>query len=311
MKDLFEALAGKFITANLGCIGDIDSGLPERFERTLTVVEIDAAGGAYTKSNYYRKICIDQPIGGRAGKQVFHRNTFAGTCSLLKPREGKVQQYGFERYCQLVGDVEVECETLPTLLKRQGIAGLDHLKTDLEGLDFAIIQSCEEYLGKTLLIQSELRFDPFYETEVPFHEVVTYLAQHGYEVLDILHVDRWKYRTPHWNTQIEGRAVWGDFLFVLRPDKLAENFGADLPLAVAKLVILSSMVNKKNYGEYLLGRFASSLPSGWAEELAPLVQPRPPGLRQFLRTLRRVCMPLELFLKHRINRSRHVSIRSG
>jgi len=311
MKDLFEALAGSFTTASLGCIGDEDFRLPDKFLRTLTVVEVDAEGGAVTKAKYHRKICIDQPIAGQSGNFVFYRNSFAGTCSLLKPRSGLAEVHGFERYCQIVDQREVECETLPTLLARNGVAGLDYLKTDVEGLDFAIVKSCQEYLGKTLLIQCELRFEPFYETEPYFHEAVLLLAQHGYEVLDLLHVDRWKYKTPHWNWQVEGRAVWADFLFVLRPDKLKENFGSDLPLAVAKQVILACMLNKKNYGEYLLERFKDSLPSKWVEELRPLVKPRPPGLRQWPGILRKLFMPIELFLKHRINRSCAVSIRSG
>jgi hypothetical protein len=137
------------------------------------------------------------------------------------------------------------------------------------------------------------------------------LASHGYEVLDIIHIDRWKYQTPHWKWQLEGRAVWADFLFFLKPEKLSANFGADAPLAVAKQIILACMLGKKNYGEHLLQRFDGILPEKWQPELRGIVQPRWPNLNQIRQLLRRQFMPLELFLKHRINRSRHVSIRLG
>ncbi len=311
MKELCEALKGQFTIVNLGCIGDPDYRLPQSIVKALTIVEVDAEGGARTTNPYHRKIVIEAPISGTPGKHTFIRNTFAGTCSLLRPLPGKVAAFGIEDYCREIEKLEMECETIPTLLKRQGVAGLDFLKTDVEGLDAAIIRSCEEYLGKTLFIQCELRFEPFYETEPCFHEVVSYLANHGYEVLDILHIDRWKYKTPHQNQQLHGRAIWADFLFVMKPDRLSETFGADLPLAVAKMVIIACMVGKKNYGEYLLQRFDSALPETWKRDLAPLVKPTLPNWTQIRQGLRRTFMPLELFLKHRISRSKHVSVRLG
>lgn len=311
MKSLGEALKDNFTIFNLGCIGDHDYRLPRNIVNGITLVEVDAEGGAQTQSQYHRKIQITAPIAGTSGKHTFVRNTFAGTCSLLRPRPGKVEALGMQQYFNEVSAVEMECETIPDLLKRERIATLDFLKTDVEGLDSAIIQSCQEYFGRTLAFQAELRFDPFYETEPCFHETVSLLAAHGYEVLDIIHIDRWKYQTPNWKWQLEGRAVWADFLFFLKPEKLAANFGAEAPLAIAKQIILASMLGKKNYGEFLLHRFDAMLPEEWKKDLRCLVKPRWLNLTQLRKSLRRQLMPFELFLKHRINRSRHVSIRLG
>lgn len=311
MKTLADVLKDNFTIVNLGCIGDADFRLPRNIINALTVVEVDAEGGAQTQSAYHRKIQISDPIAGAAGKYTFFRSNFAGTCSLLRPRAGKVEAFGMEQYFQEVGQLELQCETIPDLLKRHKVATLDFLKTDVEGLDSAIIRSCQEYLGKTLCIQCELRFSPFYETEPHFHETVTFLAEHGYEVLDIIHIDRWKYKTPQWKTQLEGRAVWADFLFVLKPEKLAEISGENQALAVAKQIILCSMLGKKNYAEHLLQQFDSILPNDWKCELRAVTRPRWPNWVQIRSTLRRQFMPLELFLKHRINRSRHVSMRLG
>ena len=93
--------------------------------------------------------------------------------------------------------MEIECETIPQLLESQKIKTLDFLKTDIEGLDPEIIRSCESYLGQTHFIQCELRFRPFYQTQPYFQDTVNFLAKHGYEVLDILHIDRWRYKTPN------------------------------------------------------------------------------------------------------------------
>jgi hypothetical protein len=309
MKNLHMTLKDNFTIVNLGCIGDTDFLLPRKFLKLLTLIEVDAEGNAVTGDRYHKKISIQKPISGRAGRRVFRRNSFAGTCSLLEPLEGIVEAYGMERYCQLVERVEIDCDTLPNLLRAQQIRSLDFLKTDLEGLDPEIIQSCAEYLGKIHFIQCELRFAPFYQTEPFFHETVNRLASRGYEVLDILHIDRWRYKTPNRRFQIQGRAVWADFLFVLRPDRLAATFGEGLPEAVSKQVILACMLGKKNYGEYLLKKFERSLPADWIQELEPLTRPSFPGLRPFLSSVRRTLRPAELFLKHQIGRSQFVSVR--
>jgi hypothetical protein len=308
---LTEHLPGRFTMVNLGCIGDTDYTLPAEILKTLTVVEIDAAGGAVTRSPYHRKIQVDRPISGTPGRQTFIRHSFAGTCSLLLPRPELVQAYGVERYFDSVGREEVDCETLPGLLERHGLQSLDFLKTDIEGLDAAVIRSCRAHWGRILVLQCELRFEPFYQGEPPFHEVAAELAAHGYEVLDILHIDRWKYKTPGRSLQLEGRAVWADFVFVLSAERLAENFGEHMPEAVAKQVILCCMLGKKNYAEHLLLRFREQLPAAWRTELQRLTRPRLPRLPRLLRALRRFAMPIELFLKHRIGRSEHVSVRLG
>src|ERR1700744_2592014 len=176
MNDLCQALQDNFTILNLGCIGDEDFALPKKILKALTVVEIEAEGGAVTSNRYHKKVSIKKPISGRAGKYIFRRNSFAGTCSLLEPLPGAVEMWGMENYCRLIERTEIECETIPQLLASHKIKTLDFLKTDIEGLDSEIIRSCENYLGQTHFIQCELRFQPFYQTEPYFHDTVNYLA---------------------------------------------------------------------------------------------------------------------------------------
>ena len=68
MKDLFASLQDNFTIVNLGCIGDEDFLLPQKFLKTLTIVEIDAEGGAVTGDRYRKKITSRNPsAGARAG----------------------------------------------------------------------------------------------------------------------------------------------------------------------------------------------------------------------------------------------------
>jgi hypothetical protein len=275
----------------------------------LTVIEADPEGDSITGNNYHRKITVKQPIAGRKGKRSFRRNNFIGTCSILEPLPGVVESFGMENYCQLIERIEFDCDTIPGVLEAQKISSLDFLKTDIEGLDFEIIQNCEKFLGKTHFIQCELRFRPFYETEPYFHEVANFLAGHGYEILDIIHIDRWKYKTPRRRFQVQGRAQWADFLFVLKPEILKKNFGEQLPEAVAKQIILACALGKKNYGEYLLHQFKTEMPAEWFAPLESLTHPRFPATHALLTSLRRFFRPAEIFLKHQIGKSKFVAIR--
>jgi hypothetical protein len=309
MNDLYTTLAGNLSIFNLGCIADADFNLPPKFRKLLTVFEVDAEGGAATGNYYHKKISLKKPIAGRAGRRVFRRNNFPGTCSLLEPLDGIVEAFGMEQYCQVVERIELECDTVPNVLRTHQVKTLDFLKTDVEGLDTEIIRSCKDFLGRTHFIQCELRFRPFYQTEPYFHEAVNLLVEQGYEVLDLVRVDRWRYKTPHRQFQVQGRALLADFLFVLKPERLAETFGDSLAEAVAKQVILSCMLGKKNYGEFLLLNFKSSLPEDWFYQLHQLTRPRILGFRPLLGSLHRLCHPVELFLKHQIGRSQFVAIR--
>ena len=62
MKQLGDALKDQFTIVNLGCIGDTDYRLPRNIVRALTVVEVDAEGGAQTQNPYHRKIQMPPAI---------------------------------------------------------------------------------------------------------------------------------------------------------------------------------------------------------------------------------------------------------
>lgn len=298
-----EALEGDFVAVNLGCAGDPDPPLPKAWKAALTVVEVDAAEPSRTTSRFHRRIALREPVAGKAGRYRFTRNTFSGSSSLLPPRGGMVEAYGMERYHKPAETVEVECRTLPELLEENGIHRVDLLKTDLEGLDFEILRSMVPAFGEILALQMELRFEPFYEGEPQFHEVVGFLAENGFELLD-LEVERWKYKTRHRRWQLQGRAAWADVTFLLAAERIAED-----PRLLAKQIALARLLGKSNVAEFLLERHGAELPPGWRRDLESLIRSRSWSLARGRQALRRWARPALLWLKHRIRRSEHVALR--
>jgi len=173
--------------------------------------------------------------------------------------------YGLERYYNPVATTTVECKTLPTLLQDFGIAAIDFLKTDLEGLDFEVLQSCESLLPRIAAIQCELRLQPFYEGESYFHEAAAYLTERGFELV-ALKPEFWKPKTTRNRNHKDGRTVWADCLFL-------RATGMTL-LDYAKQIVILSMIGRRGYAEHVLESNRDALPAEWIGELESLVKPR-------------------------------------
>ncbi len=306
MSRLAEALKGNFVVANLGCIGDWDYGLPSELKAALTLIEIDAGGGAWTGGGYFKKVGVNQVIAGVPGKQKFRKNTFVGSCSLLKPNFELVKAFGIERYHTMEKELDVECTTMPAVLEQNGLKHVDFLKTDLEGVDFAVVKSCEAILDKLLAVQCELRFEPFYQNEPPFHEVAAYLHAHGFELIGMF-TEYWKYATEHRFSQSHGKPIYADCLFFLRPEVVMKFPEPLRAAAFAKQIVIAAMVGQKNHAEHLLETYHAQLPADWLPQLRSLVKPRFPTPQQMIAGFRKFFWPLELKLRYLIGSSRHVA----
>ncbi len=308
LKTLPDALRGNFVVINLGSGGDTDYGLPAELKRSMTLVEIDAAAGAATSGQYHKKISVNQVVAGLAGPRIFRRNIQVSSSSLLEPKQPLIDAYELGRYFQVVERSTVDCTTLPRLLSENQLGGFDLLKTDLEGMDFDVIRSCEPLLPRALCLQCEVRFQPFYEGEPFAHEVFAYLHDRGFELIG-LKTEHWKYKTPGRFWQNQGRPAWADCLFTLRPEKILELDAEIQPLALAKQIILVAMLGKKNYGEFLLGQNRVRLPAEWLPALEGVLKARCPSPKELFRLCRGLFLPLEMKLWHLLGRCQHASYR--
>jgi FkbM family methyltransferase len=275
---LLAALTSRFVVVNLGAGGDTDYSLPASFKKTITLVTVDAWDSARYEHEYHAKHQIKTAIAGKAGRRKFRRNKYVGCSSLLEPREDLIKLYGLENFFEIASVDEVECSSLPTILEKFGLPPVDFLKTDLEGVDFEVIESLGEKLERVLFIDAELRFQPFFAGEPYYHEVALFLYARGFELVS-LSPSYWKPKTAHRKSHPDGRIVWADCLFMKKPSEVQklENGGT---LAKAKQIIIASMLRKRGLGEYLFELYRSDLPEQWATDLHPLVLPQRPTLKE-------------------------------
>jgi hypothetical protein len=271
--DLEQTLHGNFVVVNLGSGSDRDYLIPDRLKRLMTVVEVDAADESGIQAHYYfKRISLKKGIAPQAGRYSFRLNKFVGCSSILSPKIELIRRYGLEKYYEVERLIEIDCETLPSVLERLDLPRVDFLKTDLEGLDYPVIKSCEPLLDKMLAIQCELRFEPFYEGEPFFHEVCAFLYSRDFELID-LKPQHWMPNTTHRRKHRDGRIVWADCLFLRNLERTVDGGTREFTVSLAKQIIICSFLGLKSYGEFLLERYEPQLDAHWVPELEPLVQP--------------------------------------
>lgn len=274
MVETIKQLKGDFVVLDLGSAHSI--GILRKMPnvlRAITLVEIDLhSSEAKSPTNYFKRIKLKKAVAGKRGKRVFKQRKFPDCSSFLDPQPELVHAYGLEDYFVEVASSNIECETITELLLQEGLKRVDLLKTDLEGLDYEVLSSDPELVSQALCVQSELRFQPFFQGEKMFHEVLSYLTNLGFELIG-MRPTIWKYATAHRSRQRDGRCVWADVILFLNPQTVEARFGHEAWKAFVKQIILARLLGLANYSQYLYQQRAAQFPKGIREELARFVQP--------------------------------------
>jgi FkbM family methyltransferase len=281
MDSLLEWLRGDFVVCDLGSSGNEFHEILRPYSKPITLIEIDAAEDSVVAGNsYYKRIVLKTAISGTAGKRKFYQRKFLPCSSFLQPNEGAVRAYGLERYFELDRVFEIDCTTLDTLILQTGIRRVDLLKTDLEGLDFEILNSAPEIVSSCLAVQSELRTQALYSGEPSFTKSITLLENMGFEVVSIK-PEIWKYNTRHRELFRDGRFAWGDFILFLSPLKVQEKFKTESGKAFCKQILIAKILRLHNYAAFLFEQHSNIIPPIYHNELSYLVYKRG-GMRNII-----------------------------
>ena len=95
----------------------------------------------------------------------------------------------------------------------------DFIKLDTQGNELNILKGGVATLRKTLGIQIEVEFLPVYNAQPLFGDVIVFLADHGFEFIDFISLNRWE--RDAFNGL--GQCMIGDALFLRTPEKFLEQ----------------------------------------------------------------------------------------
>jgi hypothetical protein len=236
-------------------LGSIDErfSIPSNLAGAVRTFSLDAVapGEGQGRAGGAAVVPVKQVIAGSAGAVRFVQRTAPGVSSILEPKAELIGLYGLDRLYGVEQVHRVDAITLGDLGRMHHVERWDYIRTDLEGADFAIVQSLGDDLRSVSLLEMELRAEPFYRDEPPMHAVMAHLAEHGFEVLD-LKPERWRARTSHMHFETRGRVTFCNAVFVNRAIE------ARSPRAILRHALILGMMGYANFAERILRPLESS-----------------------------------------------------
>ena len=139
-------------------------------------------------------------------KKLYILDNRLGSTSMYMPNEKafdlhNIKQENFEDY-KVTRTIEIECDTINSQLSELNINSLDYLKIDTQGSELEILKGIGNY--RPQIIKIEAHFFSMYKNVPSWHELINYLYNMNYVLID------WKGIGNH-NTRVPAEA---DMIFI-------------------------------------------------------------------------------------------------
>lgn len=123
-------------------------------------------------------------IAERDGSAELNLNAYEQSSSLLPADEEGVKRWITEQKFKVVGSVTVPTMRLDTFMNRAGIASVDFLKIDAQGLDLEVVKSAGDRLRDVAKIQLEATTASYrqYEGAAGKSEIIEYMESKGFRL---------------------------------------------------------------------------------------------------------------------------------
>ncbi len=125
-------------------------------------------------------------LSGRGGRRELHVPATATGASLLRLHlEGDAADYLDTRDVHPYRSETVETRRLDDVFDERGESGPHLVKLDAQGAEQEILEGCGDRLAHTTLIETEANLLEVYRGQPTFTELSGFLAERGFEVLDL------------------------------------------------------------------------------------------------------------------------------
>lgn len=195
-------------------------------------------------------------LGAEAGSGTLHLCEAAEGASLLPHNEAMVERFGYENLHVTRRTLPVETVTLDDLRASGKLARIDYLKIDVEGAELGILGSGRAVLSTCSALKVEMSFLEQRVGQPLIWDVVPYLTEAGFEVVDIRDFRCWRrrplpihpFRIAFEMPYSRGQVAQCDVVLLRRPESLT-----DLPAAV-RLAVLAAALGYFDFAVTLLRR---------------------------------------------------------
>lgn len=164
--------------------------------------------------------------------------------SLLRHNEKMISEFGYDNLHGSDSVVEIPCSTLNNLVAKGSLSKSSYIKIDIEGAELDMLKGAGSSLATTVAMRIEASFLEQRVCQPLIWDVVNWVRQHGFEVIDILDIHRWRrrnlpadpYRTNFKIPYSKGRVSQLDILVVRKEDEFS---GVDQKIEA--ILILASL----------------------------------------------------------------------
>lgn len=137
------------------------------------------------------------------GQATLHVTESPGSTSLLTP--GKRLQEILPEGASVKSDEKVELVTIDNWAQRNGDLAIELMKFDIQGAELKALRGAVNTLqNSTLIVYTEISFNPLYEGSAIYSEIDLFLREHGFALYDMY--------KPKYHPN--GLIMWANAIFV-------------------------------------------------------------------------------------------------
>ncbi len=167
---------------------------------------LNAKGEAFVK---YLPFAVGKTVETR----TFHLLKAAGSSSLFRPNYAFINRcvsapnYAIER------EVQVQTNTLDSILKQENISDIDYIKIDTEGCERDILTGATETLKHVFAVEVEVWFNPVFTDAPLFRDIDAMLSEQGFVLFDLAKSNYFKRKIGKHLGGPKGQLVAGDAIY--------------------------------------------------------------------------------------------------
>ena len=137
---------------------------------------------------------VPTAVGGIDGLAKLYIPKGKEAASLLRHNEGMISEFGYDNLHGSDSVVEIPCSTLDSLVANGRLPKASYIKIDIEGAELDLLKGGLLILPSTVAMRIEVSFLEQRVSQPLMWDVVDWVREHGFEVIDILDIHRWRRR---------------------------------------------------------------------------------------------------------------------
>ena len=178
----------KIVALDVGAQGGFNSDnfFPSKYNQFFKSILVEPIKEEANKLKEQKFLIKKGLWSNKEKKNLYILDNRLGSSSMYMPNEEafdlhRIKQKDFQNF-QVTRTIQIECDTISNQLSELNLNMLDYLKIDTQGAEFEILKGIGSF--RPLLIKIEVHFFSMYKNVPSWHELVNFLYEMNYVLID-------------------------------------------------------------------------------------------------------------------------------